>query len=255
MNRRATLALLACLALPACDKASPKASGHDVTIAAAASLRAVLPELAAAYERAHPGARIKASFGASGDLAKQVEGGAPIDAVLFAAAKPVDGLIARGLVDPASRRVIATNQIVLIGPRGGKAITFATLDSLAPGEMIAVGDPGAVPAGQYAREYLERIGKWQALSGRLVLGGDVAAVLAYARRGEVAAAIVYRTEIRGVSGVVLLDEAKGPDAPRPEVVGGVVRGARQAADASGFLTFIASPDGRKVLADFGFGPP
>ena len=43
-------------------------------------------------------------------------------------------------------------------------------------------------------------------------------VLAYARRGEVAAAFVYRTEIRGVRGLVELDEAKGSAAPRVEVV-------------------------------------
>lgn len=255
MKRRAAVVALGCLALAACDKGSSRVGAGEVTFAAAASLRTVLPELARAYEAANPGVHVKASFGASGDLAKQVEGGAPIDGVLFAAAKPVDGLVARGLVDAASRKVIATNQIVLIGPAGGKPITFATIDSLAPGEMIAIGDPGAVPAGQYARDYLERLGKWQALSGRFVLGGDVAAVLAYARRGEVAAAVVYRTEIRGVAGLAVLDEARGPEAPKPEVVGGVVKGAKQAAGAAGFLTFVASAEGQRILKDFGFGPP
>lgn len=249
------MACLACLALvlAACGRPAPPV--FEVTLAAAASLRGVLPELTRAYQGSHPGVRVAATYGASGDLKKQVEGGAPIDAVIFAGARPVDELVAAGRAEAATRVVVATNQLVLIGPRGGRPLTFATLDALPPGEMVAIGDPGAVPAGQYARAYLEKLGKWQALTGRLVLGGDVAAVLAYARRGEVAAAVVYRTELRGVDGVVLLDEARGPDAPRPEVVAAVVSGARAAAEARAFLAFVGSPEGQGLLASYGFGPP
>jgi molybdate transport system substrate-binding protein len=235
-----------------CTRATPST---EVTIAAAASLRAVMPELARAFEASHPGTHVVATFGASGDVKKQVEGGAPIDAVVLAAGRPVDELAARGHVDPASRRVVATNTLVLIGPRGGPALTFANLDTLPAGEHVAIGDPGAVPAGDYARTYLTALGKWDALRGRLVLGGDVGAVLAYARRHEVIAAIVYRTEVRGVEDVVVLDEARGPSAPRPEVVGAVVHGARGAALAAEVLGFMTSPDGQRILADFGFGAP
>jgi molybdate transport system substrate-binding protein len=255
MKRRALGLLAAALALAACARPPAGGPSADVTVAAAASLRAVLPELARAYQAHHPGARVTATYGASGDLKKQVEGGAPVDAVLFAAAQPVDDLVAKGLAEASSRRVVATNALVLVGPRGGKPLTFATLDALPPGEHLAVGDPGAVPAGAYARSFLVALGEWPALQGRLVLGGDVAAVLAYARRGEVAAAVVYRTELRGIDDVVVLDEARGPSAPRPEVVGAVVRGARAAGEAGAFLGFVAAPEGQKILGDFGFGPP
>lgn len=256
MNRRWWLAACTALALGACGKEG--GGEREITIAAAASLRAALPELSRAYEARHPGVRVAATYGSSGDLQKQVEGGAPIDAVIFASGKPVDALITAGRADAQSRRVVATNQLVLIAPKEQKrerSLTFATIDALGPGEMLAIGDPGAVPAGQYARDHLRALGKWDALSGKLVLGGDVAAVLAYARRGEVAAAVVYRTEIRGIPDVVVLDEAKGPGAPRPEVVAAVVSGARNAAEAGGFVTFVASPEGQKILADYGFGPP
>jgi len=184
-----------------------------------------------------------------------VEGGAPIDAVLLAAARPVQELADEGRVDPTTRRVLATNTLVLVGRKGGPPLTFATLEALAPGEHLAIGEPGAVPAGEYARAWLTALGKWDALRGRLVLGGDVTAVLAYARRGEVAAAIVYKTEARGVADIVVLDEARGTGAPRAEVVAAVVRGARRADEAGAFIAFVASPDGQRILADFGFGPP
>jgi molybdate transport system substrate-binding protein len=263
------LAVALALALGGCDRPAP---AGEVTVAAAASLRAVLPELVRAYQArravtmggdppARPVARVAVTYGASGSLKKQVEGGAPVDAVIFAAARPVDELAAAGRVDAASRRVLASNVLVLVGPRakplGARPPTFATLDTLPPGERVAIGDPGAVPAGEYARTWLTSLGIWEALQGRLVLGGDVAAVLTYARRGEVAAAIVYRTEVRGVDDVVILDEARGPMAPRPEVVGAVTvtPGGRSAAEAGAFLAFVAAPEGQRILADFGFGPP
>jgi molybdate transport system substrate-binding protein len=232
-----------------------QASEKEAMLAVAASLRNVMPALIDAYRAKHPGAKISATYGASGDLQKQVEGGAPIDGVVFASAMPVDTLIEKGRVEPATRKVLATNTLVLIGPKGAKPVTFQTIDTIPTTEKIAVGDPGAVPAGQYAKAALEKLGKWHAIQGRVVFGGDVAAVLAYTRRGEVAAAFVYKTELRGIDDVTLLDEAQGDWAPRAEVVVGSIKEAKASAEAAAFLDFAASPEGQKILGDFGFGPP
>lgn len=249
-----TLAALSIVAVMLGCKGS-RASEQELTLAVAASMRSALPALAARYEAGRPGVKVHATYGASGDLRRQVEGGAPIDGVIFANAQPVDDLIASGRVDAATRKVLATNALVLIGPKGASPLTFDTIDAVPPGEKIAIGDPGAVPAGQYARAALQKLGKWDAVKGRLVFGGDVAAVLAYARRGEVAAAIVYRTDVREIEGVTLFEEAKGDWAPRVEVVGGAVKAARASAEAAAFLEFVASPDGQKILRELGFGPP
>jgi molybdate transport system substrate-binding protein len=236
----------------ACHHDAPPA---EVTVAAAASLRSALPELLRAYAAQHPQTKIAATYGASGDLRRQVEGGAPIDAVLFASAAPVDEMIASGHADASTRRVFGTNQLVLIAPKGAKPLTFATLASLPKDARVAVGDPRAVPAGDYARRLLQKLGVWDALQGRLVLGGDVAAVLEYARRGEVDAAIVYRTDVRGVDDVVVLDEAKGDAAPRIELVAAVVKGTRMAGEAGAFVGYLVSPEGQAILRGFGFGAP
>lgn len=248
---RALLALVV-MSLLGCGKGQTRDT--EVMVAVAASLRNVTPELVKVYQEKHPTTKIAATYGASGDLKKQVEGGAPIDGVMFASAKPVDELIKAGRAEASSRRVLATNQLVLIGPLGSKPVTFATIDAVPEKEKIAIGDPGAVPAGQYARDYLEKLGKWSKIQGRLVLGGDVAAVLAYARRGEVAAAVVYKTEIRGINDVMILDYA-GAEAPRVELVAAAVTGAKAGGEAGAFVGFVASPEGQKILKDFGFGPP
>jgi molybdate transport system substrate-binding protein len=243
------------VALVAC-KGDQKNGSVDVTVAAAASLRGVLPSMIEAFQQEHPRIRISAAYGASGDLRKRVADGAPVDAVLLANANPVDALVASDHVDAASRVVLASNDLILIAPKGSTTkLTFETLDSLPQGEKLAIGDPGAVPAGQYARDALKKLGNWDALESRLVFAGDVAGVLAYARRGEVAAAIVYSTEIRGIHDVIELDRARGAWAPSPQVVAGVVTAGEHTKQAGRFLEFMASPAGQAILEQHGFGKP
>lgn len=217
------------------------------TVAAATSLRNVMPALVTGF-----GQDLTVTYGASGTLRQQVEGGAPIDAVVFASSMPVDHLIASGHAVAATRRRLATNDLVLIVPEGGDAsLRWSGLPGLPVKEKLAIGEPGAVPAGRYAREALQGLGSWDALQDRIVFGGDVAAVLAYARRGEVAAAAVYATDAAGIPDVTVVEVAAWPGAPRPEVVGAAIT---DDARARAFLDFVASPAGQKILASFGFGP-
>jgi len=227
----------------------------EVVVAAAASLRNVMPELVTAYTASRPGVRVVVTYGASGDLRRQVEAGAPTDVVVFAGAKPVDDLVGKGLCIGDTRRVIAKNRLVLIGPKGGKKVTFETIDSLLAGERLAIGDPASVPAGQYAKQALEKLGKWDAMKERLVLGSDVAAVLAYAKRGEVPAAIVYGTDTRGMDDVVVMDEAKGEWAPEAPVVAAVVKGSKREEAGRFFVEFLESKGGQKLLRSWGFDEP
>ena len=225
----------------------------DSTVAVAASLRTVMPEVLREFQ-ARGGGPVALTYGASGDLRKQVEGGAPIDAVIFASGKPVDALQRAGLLEAETRATVASNRLVLIGPKGSAPVTFATLDRLPAGERLAIGDPGAVPAGQYAVEALERLGKWEAMDGRLVYGGDVAGVLAYARRGEVAAAIVYATEARSIPDIVVHDEASGAWSPRAEVVAAATKRSGGGTGRA-LVKFLASAEGQAILRRHGFGPP
>ena len=61
------------------------------------------------------------SYGATVQLAQQIENGAPFDVFAAADAEHVDGLIRNGKVDGASRRVYARGQLALWAPRGGLA--------------------------------------------------------------------------------------------------------------------------------------
>lgn len=226
-----------------------------MSVGAAMSLRKVMPPLMEAFRASDKGGPVQANYGASGALRQQVEAGAPIDVVVFADAATVDALVKSDRADPATRKVVASNSLVLIGPKDAKPFRFQTIDTLEPGDKIAIGEPGAVPAGRYAKEAFETLGKWDKLAGHLVYGGDVGAVLNYARRGEVAAAVVYKTEVTGIVDIIVLDHATGDWAPKALVVAAAVKGSAHAQRAAAFVEFLGSAAGRKLFSEHGFGSP
>ena len=173
--------------------AQARSDEATLSIGAAMSLRTVMPPLMEAFRSSNKGGVVQANYGASGALRQQIEAGAPMDVAVLADAATVDALVESDRADHATRKGVASNVLVLIGPKNAKPLTFKTINNLEPGEKIAIGEPGAVPAGRYAKEAFEKLGNWDKLTGHLVYGGDVGAVLNYARRVEVAAEVVYRT--------------------------------------------------------------
>ncbi len=234
------------LALVACNREST-----HITVGAAASLRHVMPELVEQY-RADSGVVVDVTYGASDILASEVERGAAIDALVLAEAAELDRLIGAHAIDAGSRRLIASNVIVLVGPAGSKQ-RFASLATLPESVKIAVGDPTTVPAGRYARQYLERLGTWPALEPHLVFGGDVAGALALARQGRAQLAIVYRTDASTAAPLVVLDAPA--DAPVTSVVAGIATHSSHAAAARAFADFLGSSRAQQILVRHGFAPP
>jgi molybdate transport system substrate-binding protein len=71
-----------------------------------------------------------------------------------------------------------------------------------------------VPAGEYARQALRKVGVWDKLKDRAVGGIDVRATLTFVVRGEAEAGLVYRTDALGQTGVrVALEVESGLHEP------------------------------------------
>jgi molybdate transport system substrate-binding protein len=224
-------------------------------LAAAASLRGVVPELIADFHATHPGPVPIVSYGASGTLCSQVEAGAPVHAVLFAAQDPVDRLVAAGLADPASVVGLAGNQLVLVGNAESPDLDLRSLGALGPDQRLVVGNPDFVPAGRYARALLDELGLWQRLGARLVYAGDVTRALAYVRRGEADLALVYATDAIGQQGVRVLDRADWHSAPRPNVVAALTPLGTAHPSAGAFFDYVRSDAAAATFAGFGFSAP
>ena len=138
--------------------AAAGACAQDVTLSVAVSLKDATEELGAASWPAHPGVTLRYNFGASGDLQKQIEAGAPIDLFLSAAQRQMDELEKQNLIVPASRRAFARNVLVVIKPADSRIDIAKPADLLdANVGRIAIGNPKTVPPGSTPRR---ACGRW-----------------------------------------------------------------------------------------------
>ena len=117
---------------------------------------------------------------------------------------------------------------------------------------IALADPEAVPAGRYARAWLEALELWPALESRIVQALDVRAALALVESGAVGAGLVYRTDVVHSTRVREVLAAEGAGAPRVVYPVAVLRDAREPERAREFLAFLSSPEARAVFERHGF---
>ena len=155
-----TLACVGLLAAPA--------KAAEMTISGAASLTNAFTELKGLFEKQHPGLTAHVNFAASNPLLKQIQEGAPVDVFASADQATMDKAVASKVVDPATRRDFALNDLVLIVPAGGKKP--ADLADLKNFKRIAVGNPDSVPAGRYAREALTTAKLWDVLQPQVIQG-------------------------------------------------------------------------------------
>ena len=237
--------------------AAAGARAQEVTLSVAVSLKEATEELGRTFMTAHPGVTLLYNFGASGDLQKQIEAGAPVDVFLSAAQRQMDELEKRGLIVAASRRAFARNVLTVIKPADSRVDITKPADLLeARVGRIVVGNPKSVPAGQYAEESLRALGLWDRLRPKLVFAENVRQALDYVARGEVDAGFVYTTDAAARAQGVKEAFRPPDDSYRPVVYpGAVVAASKQAALAQAFLDLLASPQGRTVLGRFGFQPP
>ena len=256
MSTRALLSPLALLPLTLMLLASSSARAEPARIACAVSLKEAVTEVAAAYEAEGRG-KVEFTFGSSGQLQAQIEYGAPLDAFVSAAHGHVDELIGAKRIDPAGKRVVAGNALVLVVPAGAKSPPGGFKDLAdARFRRVAVGEPKTVPAGQYAAQALRSMGLADALKGRLFHGANVRQVLDYVERGEVDAGVVYATEARESGGRARVVENADPSTHDPiEYPAALVAGSRRRKAAEGFLDYLSGEKSRAILAQRGFTAP
>ena len=232
----------------------PLAATHEITISAAISLKNAFEEIGKIFREKNPEVKLFFNFGGSGDLARQIEAGAPVDVFASAAPKDMDDIDRKGMIAPNSRKDFARNTLVLIKPVNS-TIGLSSLKDLLRGEVkrIAVGNPKTVPAGRYAEEALRHFNLWEALKDNLVFGENVRQVLDYVARNEADAGLVYSTDaaVRGTD--VKIVEKLPADSHQPVVYPiGVIKETKEEPPARAFVDAVVSPEGQKILSQYGF---
>ncbi len=224
-----------------------------LTVAAASDLQVVLPEVGGAWMR-HFGETVQFTFGASGDLARQIEQGAPVDLFLAADDSYVAQLSAAGLLFQDTQRVYARGRLALATPRRPGVAVRCLADLLLPGvRHVAIANPAHAPYGRVAREALRKAGIWQQIQSRLVFAPNVRQATQMVETGNADAGIIA---LAGVSEADLewtaLDD--GLYLPLRQTLAVLNRTPRESA-ARDFAHFLCGPAGRRILARHGFALP
>jgi molybdate transport system substrate-binding protein len=240
--------------------AGPASSGEVITVFAAASLRNVMTAAASAY-RSATGVRIVLSTDSSTALRVQIEQGAAVDVYLSADTRNPEMLAAEHLVD-GTVVPFAGNQLAVVVPKANPAHLASPFDLARPGlTIIAAGD--GVPITVYANQLVDRLAALRDAPPDFAAGyranvatreDNVGAVLAKVELAEGDAGIVYSSDARSSPAVTSLAIPAGANVAAT-YEGAVPTSATRPSDGHAFLAWLTGPDGRAILASYGFGAP
>jgi molybdate transport system substrate-binding protein len=250
MSAKIFLSLLFCLGM-----LGQPARGDEVLVAAAASLKDVLAELAPLCLK-QTGVTLTPNLAASGVLALQIKNGAPSDLFISADDDTMDGLEKAGLLQPGTRTKLVGNALVFVAPADSK-LKIADANALTQEAIkhIGIGDPKTVPAGHYATEYLDSAKVLAAVQSKLVPLDNVRTVLAAVVSNNVDLGVVYRTDAASEKKVREVFAASGPAAPTISYPIAIVKATRHAAAAAKVRDFLLSDTARAIFAHYGFTLP
>ena len=250
--------ICAIVAAVSCNGSTAQAqdkNGQEIVVAAAADLSSALKDVADRFEK-KTGVKAKLSFGASGALTQQIENGAPFD-VFFSA----DMDYPRHLVDVGDAEAGSLYQYVV-----GKLVLWIPADSplkleqgmkvlLDPSvKKIAMANPQHAPYGRAAVAAMKHYGLYDQVAGRLVLGENVSQAAQFVESGNAQAGFVALAHAiaPGIEGKGRYWEVPA-DAYPPLAQGAVVLSkAAHKKEATEFLEYMKSKEGKAVLEKYGF---
>lgn len=224
----------------------------ELQVFAAASLTDALREIAPAYE-ARSGDKLRFNLAGSNALARQIRDGAPADVFFSADEAKMDGLEKAGLIADATRASLLSNTLVIVVAADSSREIAGPKDLVGTAvKRLALADTKAVPAGVYAKEYLEKIGVWEALEDRVVPTENVRAALAAVESGNAEAGIVYKTDSAISKAVKVAFEVPVAEGPKISYPVAVIKASKNAAAAKKFLAFLQSEPALAVFRNYGF---
>jgi molybdate transport system substrate-binding protein len=247
--KRQIASILASAALLCCLQTAGYAA--QVMVFAAASLTDSLKEIAADYEK-QSGERIVFNFAASGLLARQIEEGAPADLFFSADEARADALETKGLLVKETRKRLLANSLVIVTASDSATVQSPRDLTNAAVKRVALGDPKTVPAGTYAKAYLEKSGLWPGIEAKVVPCVSVRAVLAAVESGNVDAGVVYKTDAAISKKVRVVFEVPAGEGPKITYPVALVKDAPQPEAAKQFLGYLTGKEAGAVFARHGF---
>jgi len=229
---------------------------ESLTIAAASSLRYVLPDIMRGFKSKRPGLQVRIIYGSSGKMRTQIANGAPFDVFLSAnMAYPqalVDQMMTIGQVE-----VFALGRIAIWSQRRNVK-GFDLKDLLSPPfKRIAIANPVHAPYGAAAKQALIAAGLWGPLHARFVYGENIGQTAHFASSGAVDAGIIALSLVVSPGMIGKGSYAVIPAALHKPINHGLVVIKHDIPNrvVKPFIDYLRSLKARDVLRRYGFEKP
>jgi len=236
-----------------CSRDSPttgQTPSQEITIAAAANLTDAFTEMGKEFT-AQTGIRVRFSFGATADLAKQIENDAPFDLFASADVEHIEKLKALGLLTPGTDNLFARGRLVLWIPPGSN-LTLTRIEDLTRTEVerIAIAKPDVAPYGRATVEALRQLNLWAQVESKVIYGQNVSQAKQYAATGNAEVAFIPFALVKSSEGhIIEVDERLHQ--PIDQSIA-VIKNSPQQEAAQRFLTFVLNAQGQALLERYGY---
>lgn len=224
-------------------------------VAAASDLKFALADVATRF-RQQTGQSVTVQLGSSGNFARQIRQGLPVDIFMSADEAMANELVAAGLTRDGGV-LYAVGRIVAVVPAGSSLKLEPDLRSLlAPAvRKIAIANPEHAPYGRAAQQALQRLGLWEQLQPKLVMGENIAQATQFvttgaAQAGLSALSLALAPQLSGqLRHLLLPDDLHAPLHQRMVLL------KTASPQALAFYRYLQSPAATSVLEEYGFAVP
>jgi molybdate transport system substrate-binding protein len=162
----------------------------------------------------------------------------------------MERLVASGLVRAQDRVDVLANVLVAVVAATSTERLAIPADLLAV-RRLALADPQAVPAGVYARTWLESLGLWEKVKDKVVPTLNVRAALAAVESENADAGIVYRTDAAISKRVRVAFEVPREQAPAIVYPLAPIAASKNPATAD-LVRYLTSPSALEIYRRHGF---
>jgi molybdate transport system substrate-binding protein len=258
LRRLPFIAAFAAAVLSAVARADEPAAHGALSVAAAANLVYALDALDAEFAKADPGVTVTSATGASGSLVAQIEHGAPYDIFLSADPDFPRALVKAGQGGAGSLTAFAVGRLVLWTTETGVDVSdiSAAVRSLTV-KKLAIANVTTAPFGKAAKEALEKLGAWDDVQHKLVVGENISQAAQFVDTGNADAGFVALSIVVSPK---LKDKGRWTEVPAV-LYGSLEQCAVITAHGSAnpaaarYIAFLQSPAARAILVKFGYGIP
>lgn len=225
-------------------------SSQEITIAAAANLTDAFTEMGKDFT-SRTGVRVRLSFGATADLARQIEHNAPFDVFASADAEHIEKLTGMGLLVPGKGDLFARGRLVLWIPQGTSLKLDRIEDLTRPEvERISIAKPDLAPYGRATVEALRALNLWTQVEPKVIYGQSVSQAKQYAATGNAEVAFIPLALVKPGEGDII-EVGEHLYQPLNHAIA-VIKDSQKPEAAQSFISYILSPEGQAILERYGY---